>query len=438
MEENPILIIGEEPYVVKKVEAAVAGLGYSFHTAKSFEQAYQFLTYQKPRLIISDLIISGSNWIDFSNSLAGISPLFPIPTICMLTEKELDSLIDAQGFRADEYLIKPFRLREVRARIRTLLSLKKRLAPLSPLRGELSDIGLIPLLKLAERNGICGRLRVNSGKGEGEFLLHQGKVVRVMLGGLKGRDALEGILSWKGGAFTLEIERLIPPSYRGMRATEQSSSTKGKPSPAPLIPLGDLSQVEYEGEVFQVQTEFIPEETPTLTTLILRGGEVVKKIKRQWKPGTIDFEEEKELVRQQHSQVVRRLQQGGVSALEPSMLEPKNNYRILLKAVELIYSYMRQRLGSFISTTYLLYLKELLTDKHPYLAELGFTDNRVILRGLAASRPELIEVEGVSLWLQMFVKKCTSLAQGLNIPPLEELTSSLRPQLQSIGFYSAR
>jgi len=436
MEENPILIIAEEPYVVKKVEAAVASLGYPFHTAKSFEQAHQFLTHQKPRVIISDLAISNSSWTDFSNSLAGIPLLSAIPTICMLTEKELDSLIDAQGFRTDDYLIKPFRLREVRARIQTLLSLRKRLAPPSPLRGELSDIGLIPLLKLAERNGLSGRLRVSSGKREGELLFHEGEVARVMLGGLKGRDALEGILSWKGGAFTLEIEGVILPFYQGMRAADQSYSTKGEPSPAPLIPLGDLSQVEYEGEVFQVQTEFIPEETPTLTTLILRGGEVVKKIKRQWELGTIDFEEEKKLVRQQHSQVVSRLQQGGVSALEPSMLEPRNNYRLLLKAVELIYSYMRQRLGSFISTTYLLYLKELLTAKYPYLAELGFTGNKVVLSGLAASRPELIEVEGVSLWLLMFVKKCTSLAQGLNIPPLEELTSSLRPQLQSIGFYS--
>ncbi|TKJ31681.1 hypothetical protein CEE39_07055 [bacterium (candidate division B38) B3_B38] len=438
MEENPILIIGEEPYVVKKVEAAVANLGYPCHTAKSFDQAYQFLTHQKPLMIITEAIISGRSWIDFFNSMAGIPPLFAVPTICMLTEKELIGLIKAQEFRADDYLIKPFRLREARARIQALLMLGKRLPPTSPLGGELEDMGLIALLKLVERNGLSGRLQVSSEKEKGEFLFLQGDVVSVMLGGLKGREALEQILPWKEGNFILEIEEMIPPSYRGMKAIKQTPSAKEELSSEPLIPLGDLSQVEYEGEVFQVQTEFIPGETPTLTTLILRGGEVVRKIKRQWEPGTIDIGEEKELVRQQHNQIVDNLQQGGTSALETSILELERSgdYRLLLKAVELVYSHMRQRLGSFVSTTYLLYLKELLTDEYPYLAEFGFAGNRVILSGLAARRPELVEAEGVSRWLDGFINKCASIARGVDIPPLEELTSPLRQQLQRIDFYS--
>jgi len=439
MEESPILIIGEEPYVVKKVESAVASLGCPFHTAKNFDEALQFLTHQKPRLIISEVVISGKSWIDFSRSLSGTPPLSAVPTICMLTEKELEELIDNQGLYADDYIIKPFRPREARARIQALLKVGKRLPASSLLAGELQDIGLIPLLKLLESNGLSGRLQVSSEKEEGELLLLQGEVVRVILGELKGRDALERILSWKVGAFTLEIDEGIPSSHRAAGAKKQTRSPEAEPSPAPAVPFGDLSQVEYEWEVFQVQTEFIPGETPTLTTLILKRGEVVKKIKRQWEPGIIDIAEEKEMVRQQHSQVVSRLQQGGISALETLMreLELRGDYRLLLRAVELVYSYMRRRLGSFISTTYLLYLKKLLTDKYPYLDEFGFAGNRVVLSGLAASRPELIEVEGVSRWLSWFVKKCASIAQGMVIPTLEELTTPLRPQLQKIGFYSS-
>ncbi|MFB0519089.1 MAG: hypothetical protein ACETWC_07380, partial [Acidobacteriota bacterium] len=116
-------------------------------------------------------------------------------------------------------------------------------------------------------------------------------------------------------------------------------------------------------------------------------------------------------------------------------LKRSSDYRLLLKAVELVYAYVRQKLGSFLSTTYLLYLKELLTDKYPYLDEFRIAGNRVVLNGLAARRPELIEVEGVSRWLDGFVKKCASIAPGIVIPPLEELTSPLREQLQRMGFY---
>ena len=423
--------------MVKKVEAAVANLGYPFRTAKSFDQAYQFLTYQKPLMIISENVIAGRSWVDFFKSLAGIPAVFDVPTICVLTEKELIGLISAQEFKADDYLIKPFRLREARARIQALLMLGKRLPLTSPLGGELEDIGLIPLLKLIERNGLSGRLQVSSEAEKAEVLFLQGDVIKVMLGELKGRDALERILSLRGGNFNLEIDEGIPPSYPQEGAAMKISPPIEEPSPEPLIPLGDLSQVEYEGEVFQVQTEFIPDETPTLTTLILRGGEVVRKIKHQWEPGTIDIRDEKELMRQQHSQVVSHLQQGGISALETSKLELKrsSDYRLLLKAVEFVYAHVRQKLGSFLSTTYLLYLKELLTDKYPYLDEFRIAGNRVILNGLAARRPELIEVEGVSRWLDAFVKKCASIAPGIVIPPLEELTSPLREQLQRIGFY---
>ncbi len=423
--------------MVKKVEAAVANLGYPFHTAKSFDQAYQLLISEKPRMIISEVVISGRSLVDFFNSLAGIPFLFDVPTICVIAEKELIGLVNAQQFKADDYLIKPFRLREARARIKALLMLGKKLPPTSPLGGELEDIGLIPLLKLVERNGLSGRLEVNSETERGEFLFLQGDVIKVMLGELRGREALERILSLKEGNFTLEIDEGIPPSYPQEWATEKVSSSAEEPSSGPLIPLGELSQVEYEGELFQVQTEFIPGEAPTLITLVLRGGEVVRKIKRQWEADSIDIGKEKELVRQQHSHIVSQLQQGGASAIEISKLELKRSgdYRLLLKTVELVYSRVRQKLGSFVSTTYLLHLKELLTDKYPYLDELAIAGERIVLDGLAARRPELIEVEGVSRWLDGFVKKCTSVAPGIVIPTLEELTSTLWEQLQKIGFY---
>ncbi|MFB0518007.1 MAG: response regulator [Acidobacteriota bacterium] len=131
MKESPILIIGEEPHVVKKVEAAVANLGYPLRTAKSFQQAYQFLANQKPLMIISENVIAGRSWVDFFKSLTGIPALFDVPTICLLTEKELIGLVNAKEFKADDYLIKPFRLRKARARIQALLMLGKRL-PLTP------------------------------------------------------------------------------------------------------------------------------------------------------------------------------------------------------------------------------------------------------------------------------------------------------------------
>ena len=116
-----ILIVDDEPDIVELVSYNLEREG--FITAKAYDgdTALRKIRIEKPDLIVLDLMLPGVGGLDICKRIRANPETSPLPII-MLTAKadEVDKIIGLE-LGADDYITKPFSVKELTARVRTLL-----------------------------------------------------------------------------------------------------------------------------------------------------------------------------------------------------------------------------------------------------------------------------------------------------------------------------
>ncbi|MFQ6057639.1 MAG: response regulator [Anaerolineae bacterium] len=113
-----ILVVDDEPKIVKVVKAYLEQAGFRVLTAGDGQMALTVFRHEKPDLVVLDLMLPGMDGLDVCRILRKESD---VPVI-MLTARaeEADKLIGLE-LGADDYVVKPFSPREVVARVRAVL-----------------------------------------------------------------------------------------------------------------------------------------------------------------------------------------------------------------------------------------------------------------------------------------------------------------------------
>ncbi|MCI0330499.1 MAG: response regulator transcription factor [candidate division Zixibacteria bacterium] len=117
-----ILIIEDDAAIRKGLTAALQDEHYEVLTAGDGEEGYQTARREKPDAIILDLMLPKKNGQDVCRELRKEGIFTPI---LMLTSKkqEMDKVLGLE-LGADDYVTKPFGIRELLARIKALLRRK--------------------------------------------------------------------------------------------------------------------------------------------------------------------------------------------------------------------------------------------------------------------------------------------------------------------------
>jgi DNA-binding response OmpR family regulator len=119
MSEARILVVEDEPKLVRLVREVLTATGYEVLTTNKGAAAIEFAAIEQPDLILLDLVLTDD--IDGFEVARRVREFSDIPII-MLTAKsgEIDVL---RGFDAgtDDYITKPFSSKELLARVRALL-----------------------------------------------------------------------------------------------------------------------------------------------------------------------------------------------------------------------------------------------------------------------------------------------------------------------------
>ena len=113
-----ILVVDDEPQIVKVVKAYLEKAGFQVVTAATGSAALSEFDKEKPDFMILDLNLPGIDGLEVCRTIRRQSGI----PILMLTARveETDKLIGLE-IGADDYVIKPFSPREVVARVRTIL-----------------------------------------------------------------------------------------------------------------------------------------------------------------------------------------------------------------------------------------------------------------------------------------------------------------------------
>jgi len=116
-----ILIVDDDPSIVNALVFALSREGYRVHSTTSARRATELVNEVKPDLIISDITMPDMNGYEFFNHLQNDETTKMIPFIFVSAKGEITDRI--QGFKTgvDDYLCKPFEIRELLARIERLL-----------------------------------------------------------------------------------------------------------------------------------------------------------------------------------------------------------------------------------------------------------------------------------------------------------------------------
>src|SRR6185312_8960878 len=114
-----ILIVEDEFAVARGIQYALQQEGYQVAVARSGEEGLEFATTQAPDLVILDVRLPGMDGFEVLRRLRGTGSKAPV-LFLTARDEEMDKVIGLE-LGADDYLAKPFGLRELMSRIKALL-----------------------------------------------------------------------------------------------------------------------------------------------------------------------------------------------------------------------------------------------------------------------------------------------------------------------------
>jgi two-component system KDP operon response regulator KdpE len=119
MSKEKILVVDDEPKLVRLVREVLMAYDYSVISASTGKQAVEMVALEQPDLLLLDIVLAGP--MDGYEVAQRVREFSNVPII-MLTAKARESdLLHGFDVGTDDYLTKPFSAKELMARVRAVL-----------------------------------------------------------------------------------------------------------------------------------------------------------------------------------------------------------------------------------------------------------------------------------------------------------------------------
>ncbi len=145
-----ILVVDDEERLVSLLEAYLRQQGYRVVSASNGRQALEVASREKPDLIVLDIMMPEMDGLEF---LKAHRRQANTPVIMLTARVEDEEKIVGLEMGADDYMTKPFRPRELVARIRAVLRRAGRAVP----EAAVLQVGDLILDREAHRVTVAGR-----------------------------------------------------------------------------------------------------------------------------------------------------------------------------------------------------------------------------------------------------------------------------------------
>jgi two-component system KDP operon response regulator KdpE len=142
MEEACILVVDDEPKLVRLVSEVLTATGYKVLSTGKGEVAIKMAAIEQPDLILLDIVLAGE--VDGYEVARRVREFSEVPIIMLTAKTREKDLLQGFNSGADDYLTKPFSSKELLARLRAVLK-RARHEPTTPEETEI----------------ICGTMRMD-------------------------------------------------------------------------------------------------------------------------------------------------------------------------------------------------------------------------------------------------------------------------------------
>ena len=120
MDQN-ILVIEDDPDIQELLKYNLEKDGYKVHTEDHGERGLEEAKRLKPNLILLDLMLPGMDGLAICRKLRENSDTSQLPIIMLTAKGEENDIVLGLELGADDYVVKPFGIKELKARIRSAL-----------------------------------------------------------------------------------------------------------------------------------------------------------------------------------------------------------------------------------------------------------------------------------------------------------------------------
>ncbi len=140
-----VLVLDDDPRIRQMLQRYLTGEGYTVALAGTLQQAHQAFAQQSINLVLLDLKLGSENGLDFARAIRATDRRTPI--IILSSKDDVVDKVVGLEVGADDYIAKPFHLRELLARIRTAVRrvevdfIDESLLPVGPSRSDNVSFG---------------------------------------------------------------------------------------------------------------------------------------------------------------------------------------------------------------------------------------------------------------------------------------------------------
>jgi two-component system KDP operon response regulator KdpE len=127
MNKATILVVDDEPQIRRVLRTTLSSNGYEVVEAKNGQEAVEFVIRQRPDLILLDVNLPDMSGLE---TCSKIRSSFEGPIIMVTVRSSEKDKIGALDSGADDYVVKPFAIGELLARVRAALRRSLSEAPL--------------------------------------------------------------------------------------------------------------------------------------------------------------------------------------------------------------------------------------------------------------------------------------------------------------------
>jgi len=116
-----ILVVEDEPDILEVMQYNLEREGYKVVACRNGEQGLSRIRTDDPDLVILDLMLPGMDGLEVCRQVKADPVTRTIPVVMVTAKGEESDVVLGLGLGADDYLVKPFRPRELVARIKVVL-----------------------------------------------------------------------------------------------------------------------------------------------------------------------------------------------------------------------------------------------------------------------------------------------------------------------------
>jgi CheY-like chemotaxis protein len=205
-----LLVVEDNPMVLHMLQQALSPLA-QVTTASDAADALLKAVDDPPELLVCDYRLPGMDGRQLVEKLKSRPATANFSAVLMASKADIAERLSPQD-AADDYLEKPFFLREATRRIKRMIDriALEKMAKTAPsdgvVRGSLAQMNVIDLMQSLEMGRKSCKISLSNEGDKCEVFFAEGQVKHATYGSLVGDEAVFKVLRWTGGSFQLDFE----------------------------------------------------------------------------------------------------------------------------------------------------------------------------------------------------------------------------------------